>query len=275
MLGDRQVGLEEDWIIEGMATAAMGSYPVADMQRTGIYGVDNLQKVDKALTTGLSIVGDDLFDEYLAQDFWVYVVVSGGEGLEYLGSVLSIGGARQQGIDRAFQSLFGKSLGELYWSWVKNQSLENVYPVGPTTGALCKMSGDALTSGLPIEVPEGEIFYPFGTTSAYDRPLPLTGKVIELKFSARRGALVKIEYEGCAGLQDPATKASCEMAARQFLKSKIYIEGESFCNTADAPVASENNGLRFLSGLDPTKRVFVVVANADPDGIHGYFISIE
>ena len=98
--------------------------------------------------------------------------------------------------------------------------------------------------------------------------------MVEIKFGGKISALVMMEYEGCEGLQDSQAKASCDAAAQLTLKSKIYVEGERQCDTGIAPRASEA-GVRFLSGIDPNKRYFVVVANADPDKSHDYRITIE
>src|SRR5262249_45357765 len=116
--------LDEPWIIEGMAEASVYSYPVTKMQRSPYFGENNLKKVDQDLTQG--VAGDKVYEEYLAQDFWVYVGLSQGQSLAYLGPLLSVGGAHQKGIDFALKTLFNKSLSELYWGWVKHQSVENV-----------------------------------------------------------------------------------------------------------------------------------------------------
>lgn len=265
-------GFDEPWIIEGMAESAVKSYPTTKIQRSPYFGVDNLQKVDQALTTGEA--GDDLIDEYLAQDFWVYVGAHEAEDLGYLGPILAVGGAHREGTDRAFKALFNQSLSELYWGFVKNQTVENALDIGAGPGALCILSEEALLAAKPESFPASEQFYPFNTPSAFDVLPPLTGRVIEIDFGTKTGAIVMLEYQGCAGLQDPAAKATCVAAARQTLKSKIYVEGETQCQTENLPgVVTE--GTRHLASISPAKRYFVVVANSDPDHEHGYFIAIE
>jgi hypothetical protein len=265
-------GDHEPWIIEGMAEAAVKSYPLIIMQRSTYFGVDNLQKVDQLLTKGIS--GDIPKDEYLAQDFWVYVGANQVEDLGYLGTLLSIGGAHLTGIDRALKVVYNKSLSEFYWGWVKNQSIENFYNIGEGPGEYCELSVKALSSGAPEFFPASEQFYPFNTQSAYDILPPLTAKVIEIDFENKASALVQVEYQGCVGLQDSVAKASCEAAAQQWLRSKIYVEGETPCQVDNLP-GVEREGLRRLINLTPTDHYFVVVANADPDHEHGYFIAIE
>jgi hypothetical protein len=269
---DRLFGFDEAWIIEGMATAAEKSFADTKMQRTPSFGLDNLQKVDHALTTGLP--DDEPIDEYLAQDFWVYVGASQGEDLGYLGTLLALAGATDVGVDNAFQVLFGKSLGEFYWGFVKNQTIENAFNVGATPGDFCNLSPTSLTTGTPIDFPASEQFYPFDTKALYDTLPPLTAKVIEIDFDNKVSASVQIEYEGCVRLQDPIAKASCVATAQQTLKTKIYVEDEPLCNEDGPPGASET-GFRFLSPINASNRYFVVVANADRENDHGYFIAIE
>lgn len=265
-------GFLEKWITEGMAEAAVKSYPVNKMQRSPYFGADNLQKVDQALTTGVG--GDAALDEYLAQDFWVYVGASESKSLSYLGPLLTTGGAHQLGIDRALKTFYNKSLGEFYWEWVKNQTVENAYDIGVSPGVLCELSEEALLSAAPVEFPASEEFYPFNMPSIYDTLPPLTAKVIEIKFGAKTGALVTMEYQGCVGLQDPVAKASCVTAAQQTLRSKIYVEGETQCTNDNLPGVS-SEGIRQLTGISAAKRYFVVVANADLHDDHGYFVAIE
>jgi hypothetical protein len=219
------------------------------------------------------VPGDGLDDEYLAQDFWVYVGLSEGKSLAYLGPLLAIGGAHRSGIDYALKTLFNKSLSEMYWGWVKHQSIENTYDVGSGPGVLCELSEEALSAHVPVGFPASEQFYPFDTASAYDTLPPLTAKVIEINFVNKPAAIVVTEYEGCAGLQEPAAKASCVAAAQQKLRVKIYEEGEINCHKDDLP-GVDAEGIRRLT-ISEELRYFVVVANIDLNKDHGYFIAIE
>ncbi len=257
---------DKAWIIEGMATATMESYYHESMQRTFYFGENELHKVDIDLRTGKW--GDEPLDEYLAQDFWVYLGQHELQGLAMLGTLLDVGGATSGGMIRAIQATQHEQFADLYWAWVKNQVIENTINTGGP-GETCKLSEEALSPGAPVEFPASETFFPFNTQSAYDTLPPLTAKVIEINFANKASALVQIEYQGCAGLQDPLAKASCVAAAQQTLKSKIYVEGEASCQ--NEPLQS----FRFLSGLSPSNRYFVVVANADPYNDQGYFITIE
>ncbi|MFN8444417.1 MAG: hypothetical protein U0175_26775 [Caldilineaceae bacterium] len=268
----REAGIQQDWIIEGMAAASEKSYPESTMKRTPYFGVDNLQKVDKALTAGKA--GDKNVEEYLAQDFWVYVGASQNLGLEYLNHILRIGGAHQDDVDLALNFFYGKSLSTFYWEWVKHQSIENTYDVGEGSGELCKLSETALQSGQPVKFPISEQFYPFETADVYDRLPPLTAKVIEIDFGSRSAALVTTEYEGCAGIQDQVAKEVCNTVAGKKLKVKIYVEDEPSCANAALPGVI-NEGTRQLTNITDTKRYFIVVANVDAEESPGYFVAIE
>jgi hypothetical protein len=243
------------------------------MQRTTYWGEDNLKKVNQALTD--EGIGPGNVDEYLAQDFWVYVGASKGQDLFYLGPLLEIGGARRSGIDDALETFHGQSLSEFYWGWVKNQTIENQWDVGPGPGVYCELSEEALSSGTPVRFPSIEQVFPFDTQSAFDRLPPLTGKVIEIDFGDRSGlAIVHIAYEECVGLLDPIAREACVLSAQQRLASKIYVEGESSCQDFRLP-GVEGEGTRHLTELSPDKRYFVVVANLHPRDEQGYYIAIE
>jgi hypothetical protein len=256
-----------------MAQAAVESFPLTEMQRSPKYGGDNLRKVEPPLTQGEW--GDASLEEYLSQDFWVYVGLSEEKSLAYFGPILATGGANYYGIDRAFQTIYGKSLGEFYWGWVKHQTIENTHDVGgDAPGIACELSEEALSTGETVEFPAYEQVYPFATQSAFDRLQPLTAKVIEIDFGEKISAQIGVGYEGCTGLQDPTARAACIAIAQQNLRVKIYEEGEFNCHKDALPgVAAE--GERFLSNISPDLRYFVVVANVDLDQEHGYYITIE
>jgi hypothetical protein len=267
--------LDQFWVAEGMAAAAQGSYAETTMKRTDFYGMDNLQKVDQVLTTGVR--GDGIHSEYWAQDFWVYIGATQGQHLGYLGTLLSIGGIQTSGIDDALKTLFNKSLSEFYWGWVKNQAIENAYDVGAPV-SLCILSEGALTDGNPVDFSADMVFYPGGYLT-YDRLPPLTAKVIEIDFGTRTQARVFLQHEGCAEIEDDAARASCEVAARQKLKSKIYVEHEEQC-TEEALPGVDHADYRHLTNLSPDERYFVVVANVDTTNLdagteRGYYIVIE
>jgi hypothetical protein len=262
----RDLGILAAWAIEGMAAAAEQSYfesttMLRDVSRP-------LEDVDLALTTG--VWGDLLYEEYQAQDFWVYTGQRETSGLGYLKSILEDGGGSTAGVAAALDTKFGISFSELYWGWVKNQVIENQYGLGDALGTLCMLNNDALDGGVAIEFPASELAYPFNTQSAYDTLPPLTAEVIEMTFDNKPSAIVTIEYEGCVGLTGVA-RESCRNAAQQTLKSKIYVEGEASCQNEDL----HPPGGRNLGALSPGTRYFVVVANADPDHDHSYFVWIE
>lgn len=107
-----------------MAEAAVKSYPETTMKCSSYYGITNLKDVDQALTAGRA--NDGNIEEYLAQDFWVYVGSRHGNGLEYLHGILATGGVNRRKYDFTFATIFHEPFRENYWGWVKNQSLENI-----------------------------------------------------------------------------------------------------------------------------------------------------
>ena len=272
VLQDYNDGIDQAWIIEGMAAAAQASYAQLQMRRTEFFGPTALQRVDVGLTS--PVVDDKLLDEYWAQDFWVFVGASQNESLNYLKPLLERGGSHRGRYDKLFLDLFGVPFRDVYWAWVKNQSIENIFDIGPSPATLCDFTKQALTSNLPIEFKAVDEFYPLETL--YDTVPPLTARVIEIKFpEARTSATVVVEYEGCVGLQDPTAKAVCNTVAQFDLRSKIYVSGESTCWNDELLPGYDKEGLRRLTDLSTAKRYFVVVANVDPFNSHGYFLAIE
>lgn len=263
---------EEPWIIEGMAEAAVNSYPAIVMQRSTEYGENALKRVDEPLTKGVR--NDITVEEYLAQDFWVYVGLHEKQSLGYLGLLLALGGSTTGGMDDALRIVYGKSLSEYYWGWVKHQAVENTYDVGSGPGVPCELTEDALSAGKPVKFPALEHVYPFNTQSPYDRLPPLTAKVIEIEFGQKISAVIGTGYERCDGLVDPLALTSCLAVARSEIKVKVYEEGEHNCHKDDLP-GVQGEDKRFLTNISSNLRYFVVVANVDTDEEHGYYITVE
>lgn len=267
-----ELGREQAWAIEGMAEASVKSYRLTSMKRSAHYGATNLQDVDRPLTVGYW--GDGNNEEYLAQDFWIYVSARHGRSLAYLHFVLAIGGAHKDQYDLAFRTLFNESFSENYWGWVKNQSIENIWDVGDGTGELCELSADALHTTVPAEFLANRTYWPYDTGSAFDHLQPLTAKVIELKFGDKISAQVGAGYRGCSGLTDPQAYAACVATAQQSLRVKYYIEGEPQCWNENLD-GREHEGVWNLTNISKEKRYFAVVANINTQEEQGYFLSIE
>ncbi len=265
-------GRAQQWAIEGMAEASVKSYPETVMRRSPHFGITNLQDVDRPLTVGRA--GDGNNEEYLAQDFWVYVGASQNRGLDYLGAVLALGGVNVDDYEFAFQTLFHQSFREIYWSWVKNQTIENRYEVGVGTGQLCKLSADALHTTRPTEFLASKTYFPYDTGAAFDRLPPLTARVVEIKFGAKPLAIVTTGYSRCAGLTGELAVMACKTVERFTLRSKIYVEDEAQCWSELTP-GTAADGERLLTNITESKRYFVVVANVDTDEEHAYYLAIE
>ncbi|HHY58060.1 MAG TPA: hypothetical protein GYA08_21800 [Chloroflexi bacterium] len=265
-------GDAQPWAVEGMAEAAVNSYPETIMKRSGYYGVTNLKDVDQALTAGRT--NDGNIEEYLAQDFWVYVGARHGDGLEYLHGILATGGVNQREYSFAFGTIFHEPFHENYWGWVKHQAIENIYDVGVGTGETCMFSADALIATRPEEFLASRTYFPYDTGAAFDVLPPLTARVIEIKFGAKTHAIVTTGYRDCVGIQDEPAFAACKHAAQASLRVKIYEEGEPLCWNEVLPGVSEE-GVRMLSNISEFKRYFVVVANVTTDEDEAYYLAVE
>ena len=203
VLKDRDDGIEQAWIIEGMAAAAEASYAETQMRRTGYYGPAALQKVDTGLTS--PVTTDKILDEYWAQDFWVYVGASHGQNLGYLKTLLEFGGSQQGRYDQLFLDQFGESFRDIYWKWVRNQSIENIYNIGESPGAFCTFTKEAVTENLPAEFHSVDPLYPLD--DLYDVLPSLSARVVEIKFpETRTSAAVVVGYQRCTGLTDGAAR---------------------------------------------------------------------
>ncbi len=118
---------DEKWFIEGQAKAVEESFFNTEMLRSVIGGWVDLHKVD------VSLKSDKNYDEYYAQDFWVYAGQSIGTGMTYLDGVLPEG-ARATDVVKALD--FGKYL-EVYWKYVKNQFMEETIHQSGAAGSPC------------------------------------------------------------------------------------------------------------------------------------------
>lgn len=272
---DRQHGRQQDWIIEGMATSAMRSYFDAKMARTGYFGINNLRKVNMALTEGTA--NNAALDEYWSQDFWVYLGQKQNKNLGYLGQLLAVGGANVDGISLALPAVTAgqESFADNYWGWVKNQTIEHTLDLGGGPGQLCMLAPEALNPGQPIAFPSEKQYYPF--TLAWEYLPPLTAQVVEVLVPhTDNSILVMVRYQECSTLNDPAEQEACQKKLEKVLPVKIYIEGEADCHLHPLPgVTGDFAGERMLDNSSASKRFFVVVANADLKEEHGFSIFLE
>jgi hypothetical protein len=226
---DRDAGLKKAWITEGMASAAEESYFLdGEMERLSPSRGNGMQKVDDALDVGQS--GDLTSEEYDAQDFWVYVGQRFGVGLGYIATLLEDGGITNEGVFAQLQNQFGVPFPDLYWEYVKNQVIEHQVDLGEEPGIACQLTNEALKNGAPVEFPAVEQVFPFDTPSAFDDLPPLTAKVIEIDFTGKASAIIHAGYEGCVGLTDPVAQEACNATARETIKMKLYIAGDSSCS---------------------------------------------
>ncbi len=85
VMNDWYLRRDEKWIIEGMAKTVEESFFSTEMLRSLIGGWVSQHKVDVSLKSQAD------FNEYFAQDFWVYTGQEFGQGMSYLDAVLTQG----------------------------------------------------------------------------------------------------------------------------------------------------------------------------------------
>jgi hypothetical protein len=259
----------EAWIIEGMATMAMESYFLEDevVRSANEPWQKPLLVVNASPRHG--VWGDDAENEYHAQDFWVYIGQRFGEDLGYLDPILEEGGATTEGTAVALEGMFGIPFKELYWGFVRNQIIENLYDLGDANGTLCTLNEAALF-GPPVQWPYHPLDYweyPHPSGALYDTIPPLTARLIEVSFPPELGrAFMMTELEACQGLSGSQRNA-CILLAQQDHHSKIYINRESDCELDPNVVEGTRS---FELSEDPGERYFVLLANVDLYAPHGY-----
>ncbi len=116
-------------LIEGGANTAERSRAV--MERNGS-NVPHPVDVPLSRPFGTGLDPDD--HDYHAQDFWVFVGLDRGVGIDYFQTLLSGPTLTTTAVDQGFRQRFGDAYGlsEAYWAWVKNQAFE----AGVTGGGL-------------------------------------------------------------------------------------------------------------------------------------------
>jgi len=237
------LGQDEMWFIEGQAKAVEESFFSTEMLRSLLGGWVNLHKVD------VSLKSDKNFDEYYAQDFWVYAGQSVAAGMAYLDSVLPAG-ARATDVVKVLD--FGQYL-EVYWQYVKNQFMEETIHQSGAAGSPCFLYTQVVNQLVDFNYDfynhVFQILDPLG---------PLTSAVIEIHFDH--------DYTGADGTANPVDPY--DDVARGALRYKYYKEGESGCESVP-------DGRRIFINIDKTARYFVVVTNVDPTNTYDYLVRIE
>jgi len=160
-------------VAEGTATAAMMSQ--AGLQRSSSR---RLRRIDSRLFT----TGDAIGADYRAQDFWIYLPLRFGMGLDYLKPILAAG-ATTPTVDAVLSTHGGYpenlTLPEAYWAWAKNQVFEKAIDLGG--GVL----GDRCTLNTNVVTP---------TPIAYDVGAPPAPVTVSL--APTSSALFEIDFAG-------------------------------------------------------------------------------
>ena len=126
---ETQASQMENWIMEGTASAAAGSISelVAPPGSRLLRDWTALEDIApdllvRRIDISLNVPKVDGPGIYEAQDFWVHFGQAQGRPLGYLKPVLEKG-ATATGVDAQLSTLYGTSLADAYWSWVKNQTM--------------------------------------------------------------------------------------------------------------------------------------------------------
>ncbi len=254
VLDDYLNGAAEDWIIEGMATAAEKSAAYDDqMVRSDVDSWLKLHKVDVSLMFGsaTNLPEPDL-DPYFAQDFWVFYGLNNGLGLGYLQDVLVVGAKTEDVVN----VLGDGDYLDAYWDWAKNQVMEKAINFDGVLQSPCFVEEQV--------VEEFEIFELQWTDNLYHQLTvgPLSTAVVKLTFSDVHDFAFGWVY---GHVQDQLPDA--EMA----LKYKFYEDGENGCEAVPDGPRTWPEG----EGVAPGKTYYVVISNTDYDAAYDYTITFE
>jgi hypothetical protein len=241
----------EEWVIEGTATAAMGSdettLVATKMNRS-------LEYDPRKIHIGLRNPGtrSDVF-EYETQDLWVYAGrTRGNADIGPLSIVFALGG-NNAAADMVFKSLYGAALPDMYWEWVKNQAYEKNERFADAQGA-----NEALGPGCKLETANGETVDPstigdFNTVvspSGWSGKLgPLSTKVVRFRLPSTPETRnwKKFAFFGLNQLGDD-------------VRYKVYnYDGASPCG------GSIPDGLRPLDNLRVATDYYILVSNVTSD----------
>jgi len=159
-------------VAEGTARAAETSQ--AGLQRSP----RSERRIDSRLFTTGGAIGAD----YLAQDFWIYLGLRFGMGLDYLKPILAAGATTAQ-VDTVLSTHAGYpeslTLAEAYWAWAKNQAFEKTIDIGGgVLGDSCTLNTDVVT---PIEVSYDVDTLPAPVTATL---APTSSMLLEIDFAA-------------------------------------------------------------------------------------------
>jgi hypothetical protein len=242
--------------------------------RTGYFGVIDFRKVDIPLANDIGVVA--AHEEYLAQDFWVYLGRVQGKNLGYLGPLLADGGSNVDDIAHVIDNsgLDPDVFGNRYWELVKNQAIEHTIDLGGGPAPLCKLS-DTTLNAKHTQFSSTDGKFPLNQT--WDTLTPLTAKVIEILVPHTDNAIiVSVRYKECDGISDPNQEQTCVEKQQKLVHAKIYAEGEAHCDLQTLPGADPIiEGHRNLDPIVQGTRYFVIIANADVHQPHDYQIDIE
>lgn len=237
-----------EWILESMASAAEISTP-SQMESSPDYP---WRPVDVPL---LSVSANH---EYRTQDFWVYTGRAEGSGLTLLREALESPNAGSlEGIYNFFGGLdvFQYS----YWYWIKNQVMleDGILLNDDDTGDPCTYQGNVEELYWNQLVSNDYL----GLTNAPNTLESLTAHVIEILPADLRPAVIEV--------RDPKTGDPPDN-----LRYKVYVDGEAGCELVadgDRSFGEPEWGTVVAAG----SRVFIVVANVNPDEDQKYQVQVE
>lgn len=229
----------EPWIIEGTASVAEQS------DRLGLKRTTwrSLRAVDRPLQS------TEVIDEYLTQDFWVFLGQASGSGLDRVITLFEKGATTEDVINWIGSR---DGLKNWYWRWVKNQVMveENITFDGEL-GQPCTLQQLAVATVRPFDLSNDG--YHTGTLP------PLTSHVIEVVLAQ--------QYDGLPQLMFWINDDLFGQMPDPDLRYKIYVEGETCTSVPD--------GFRTVYNISTAKTYYIVVSNTNSDSERSYTVWVD
>ena len=252
-------GRSENWVIEGTAAAATESYWLDNnLLRTNKFDIHDVD---------IPFDSEEEFDEYSAQDFWVFVgqQFSGtGTDLGYFDFILKYG-ADIQAVDDGLSQHFHTTLKDQLWDWASNQVFEKQNNLNGALGPACLLEGPVLQRGIEHhwELIQGAQLnhWPAGGGPAWVEPY--TTLVVEITFPRDSDAeYVSFIYPECSSNTDGDALIACYKNAQARLPGQLYAENIAGCSDDDqGRLIDPDSGGKVFEGIKASRRYFAIVTN--------------
>ncbi len=249
--------LASRWVIEGQAVVAQASFTALERDERDPRVVDTT--LERSRWNG-SDWDPAPSSEYMAQDFWWYLIQRYGADIALLQPFIERGLATADvsaTLRAEYPDDFGGSgpLGGLpaaYWSWVKNQVFEKGVDMGDAR------FGDTCEFTAPAATPSTLTYVPYGENETVSETLPpLTAHVIHVTFPSGDGWRDTLRVTSSSG----------------YVRSTIYRVASS--GGTQGCLAQDDADARTVTASDESQAYYVVVANTSMSNDRSFTVAFD